>query len=95
MPIQVLLADDHPIVREGVKTLLEREGIDVVGEASDGREAVRLAQTLRPNVAVLDLSMPLLNGLLAGQEILHVSPRTKPILLTMHVEDHYVLHALR
>lgn len=95
MPIQVLLADDHQIVRQGIKALLAREGFDVIGEASDGREAVQLAQTLRPDVAVLDLAMPVLNGLLASQEILHVSPRTKLILLTMHEEDHYVLRALR
>jgi DNA-binding NarL/FixJ family response regulator len=95
MPLQILLADDHLIVREGLKAILEREGFDVVGEASDGREAVQLARTLHPDVAILDLSMPLLNGLQATQEILHVSPRTKTILLTMHTEDHYVLEAIR
>lgn len=95
MPIQVLLADDHPIVREGFKSLLEREGLQVVGEASDGHEAVRLAQTLHPDVAVLDLSMPLLNGLQAAREILHTSPRTRTILLTMYTEDQYVLEAMR
>jgi DNA-binding NarL/FixJ family response regulator len=95
MPIQVLLADDHPIVREGFKALLEREGLRVVGEASDGREAVRLAQTLHPDVAVLDLSMPLLNGLQAAQEILRASPGTRTILLTMYTEDQYVLEAVR
>lgn len=95
MPIQVLLADDHPVVREGLKALLEREGFVVVAEASDGHEAVRLAQTLHPDVAVLDLSMPLLNGLQAAQEIHHVSPRTRTILLTMYTEDHYVLEAIR
>lgn len=95
MPIQVLLADDHAIVREGFKALLEREGLQVVGEASDGREAVGLAHTLRPDVAVLDLSMPLMNGLQAAQEILHTSPRTRTILLTMYIEDQYVLEAMR
>src|SRR5574337_791735 len=95
MLITVLLADDHPIVREGFKALLEREGVQVVGEASDGREAVRLARTLHPDVAVLDLSMPLLNGLQAAQAILHASPRTRTILLTMYSEDHYVLEAMR
>jgi DNA-binding NarL/FixJ family response regulator len=95
MPIHVLLADDHAIVREGFKALLEREGLQVVGEASDGREAVSLAHTLRPDVAVLDLSMPLMNGLQAAQEILHTSPRTRTILLTMYTEDQYVLEAMR
>lgn len=95
MPVQVLLADDHPMVREGFKALLEQEGYHVVGEASDGHEAVRLARMLHPDVAVLDLSMPLLNGLQAAQEILHVSSRTRTILLTMHTEDQYVLEAVR
>ena len=95
MPIQVLLADDHLIVRQGLKALLEREGIKVVGEAADGHEAVRLAQALRPDVAVLDLAMPLLNGLDTAREILRISSRTRTILLTMHPEDHYIFEALR
>ena len=95
MPIQVLLADDHLIVRQGLKALLEREGFTVVGEAVDGHEAVRLAQALHPDVAVLDLAMPLLNGLDTAREILRISPRTRTILLTMHPEDHYIFEALR
>lgn len=95
MAIRVLLADDHLIVRQGCKGLLEREGFDVVAEASDGHEAVRLAQTLCPDVAVLDLAMPLMNGLEASQEILHASPRTRSVLLTMYTDDHYVIQALR
>ena len=95
MPIQVLLADDHLIVRQGLKALLEREGFKVVGEAADGHEAVRLAQALHPDVAVLDLAMPLLNGLDTAREILRISPRTQTILLTMHPEDHYIFEALR
>ena len=94
MSIQVLLADDHLIVRQGLKALLEREGFTVVGEAVDGHEAVRLAQALHPDVAVLDLAMPLLNGLDTAREILRISPRTQTILLTMHTEDQYVLPAL-
>ncbi|MBI4390888.1 MAG: response regulator transcription factor, partial [candidate division NC10 bacterium] len=95
MPLRVLLADDHQIVRQGLKALLEREGFDVAAEASDGLEAVRLARDLQPDVAVLDIAMPLLNGLDAAREVLQGSPRTKAILLTMHAEDHYVLEALR
>lgn len=95
MRLQILLADDHLIVRQGLKALLEREGLDVVGEAPDGLEAVRLARDLHPDVAVLDIGMPLMNGLDAAREILQASPRTKAILLTMHTEDHYVLEALR
>ena len=95
MSIQVLLADDHLIVRQGLKALLEREGFTVVGEAVDGHEAVRLAQALHPDVAVLDLAMPLLNGLDTAREILRISPRTRTILLTMHPEDHCIFEALR
>lgn len=95
MTIHVLLADDHQIVRQGLKGLLEREGFKVVGEAIDGREAVRLAGKNHPDVAVLDLVMPALNGVDAAREMLRSAPRLKAILLTMHTEDPYVLEALR
>jgi two-component system response regulator NreC len=95
MAVSVLLADDHQIVRQGIKVLLEREGFDVVGEASDGREAVQLAAKLRPDVAVVDFVMPLLNGLDAGVQIQRDSPGTKAVLLTMYTEDQYVLEAFR
>lgn len=95
MSLHILLADDHPIVRQGLKVLLEREGFTVVGEASDGREAVRLAQELCPDIALLDLTMPLLNGIDAGRAILQTAPKTKIVLLTMYAEDHHVLGALR
>jgi DNA-binding NarL/FixJ family response regulator len=95
MAIRVLLADDHAIVRQGLKALLDKEGIDVVCEAADGRQAVKMVREHKPDVAVLDLAMPLLNGLDTAREILKMSTRTKPMLLTMHTEDHYVLEALR
>lgn len=95
MPVRLLLADDHLIVRQGLKALLEREGFEVIAEASDGREAVQLAGEVRPDVAVLDLAMPLLNGLDAAREILKASPEVRTILLTMHTEDQYVLEAFR
>jgi two-component system response regulator NreC len=95
VPLQILLADDHEIVREGLKGLLERQHFDMVGEASEGREAVQLAKDLRPDIAVVDYSMPLMNGLEAAREIQRVSPSTKTILLTMHTEDRYVFEALR
>lgn len=95
MRLRILLADDHQIVRQGLKGLLEREGFEVVGQAVDGREAVRLAQDLSPDVAILDFTMPLLNGLDAAREILRTSPRMGLILLTMHTEDHRVVRAIR
>jgi len=94
--IRVLLADDHAIVREGLRALLAREAdIQVVAEAGDGREALRLAQDTRPDVAALDLSMPLLNGLEAARQMAGWERGPRPILLTMHAEDRYVLEALR
>lgn len=90
-----MLADDHTIVRQGLKALLEPAGLMVVGEASDGYEAVRLTRELNPEIVVLDLSMPLLNGLDAAREIHQACPQTRTILLTMHTEDQYLLEALR
>jgi DNA-binding NarL/FixJ family response regulator len=95
MRIRILLADDHMMVRQGIRALLEREGFEVVAEAMDGREAVKLAEKLKPDVAVLDIAMPLLNGIDAAREIRRVSPRTKTTLLTVHEENQYVVEALR
>jgi len=95
MATRVLVADDHPVVRQGLKSLLVREGFDVVGEAPDGREALRQAKATQPEVALLDLSMPGMNGLDAAREIMHGSPATKIIILTQHTEEPYVLEALR
>ena len=95
MSCRVLLADDHQIVREGLRGLLEKAGHEVVGEAADGREALKLARVLLPDIAVLDLSMPSLNGLDAAHEMRRISPEIKTILLTMHTEKGYVLQALR
>jgi len=95
MPNRVLLADDHVIVRQALGALLEREGFEVVGAVGDGQEALRVARERRPDVAILDFFMPLLNGLDAAREILHACPRTRAILLTMHTDDHRVLEALR
>jgi len=95
MPPTIILADDHSVVRQGIRILLERESFEVVGEAANGLEAVRLAEKLQPDVAILDLSMPVMNGITAVGQIKEVSPRTKVVLLTMYTEEHHVLQALR
>jgi two-component system response regulator NreC len=95
MSLRILLADDHQIVREGLKALLEREGFEVIGQAVNGSDAVRFAGELKPDVAVLDLTMPLLNGLEAAREILRAHKDIRVVLLTMHAEEHQVAAALR
>jgi DNA-binding NarL/FixJ family response regulator len=92
---RVLLADDHVLVRQSLKTFLESENLWVVAEASNGIEAIALAQQFRPAVAILDLGMPLMNGADAAKEILRISPEIKVIALTMHGEPEYVLTALK
>ena len=92
---RVVLADNHALVRQGLRALLEAEGLQVVGEAADGLEAVRLAESLHPDVALLDVGMPLLNGIDAAREIQRVSRSTRTTLLTRHDEDQYVTEALR
>jgi DNA-binding NarL/FixJ family response regulator len=90
-PITVLLADDHSVVREGLRVLLEAEGdIEVVGEAETGRQAVQLTRELLPSVVVMDIAMPLLNGLEASRQILKVLPATKILVLSAHGDDEYV-----
>lgn len=95
MTIRVLLADNHELVRQGLKLLLEREGLHVVGEASDGQMALQLVPKVRPDVAILDIGMPILNGLDAARELGKAAHRTKTILLTRHDEEQYVTEALR
>jgi DNA-binding NarL/FixJ family response regulator len=94
--IRILLADDHAIVREGVKRILAGEGdIEVVGEAADGAEAVTLAKRLRPDVAVLDISMPRLDGIEATRQIRSAVPETHTLALTMHADDSYVFQLIK
>jgi two-component system response regulator NreC len=93
--ISVVLADDHQLVREGFRALLERDRFNVLGEAEDGRAAVQLVRTFQPDVAVLDLGMPLLNGVDAARQIASLHLATKTLLLTIHVEPQYVMEAFR
>ena len=95
MPIRILLAEDHVMFRQGLRVLLEQAGMVVIGEASDGQEALRLAHEHQPHVAVLDIAMPHLNGLETARRLREAVPQTKTILLTMHTEEPYVLEALQ
>jgi DNA-binding NarL/FixJ family response regulator len=95
MAYRILLADDHAIVRDGLKSVLVREGFEIAAEASDGREAVELTRKLRPDAVVMDVSMPSLNGIDAAREIHGACPQTKTILLTMHKQSQFILEALR
>ncbi|MFT3867169.1 MAG: response regulator transcription factor [Nibricoccus sp.] len=91
----VLLAEDHAIVREGLRTLLEMDkNFEVVGEAANGRQAVELARKLRPNIVVMDIAMPLLNGFEAARQILFSAPETKILVLSAHSDDEYVAHMI-
>ncbi len=94
--IRILIADDHTIVREGLRKLLDDEsGIEVVGEATDGRDAVAKAIDLLPDIVIMDLSMPGLHGLEATRQICKRSPKTRVLILSMHKNEAYVLQALQ
>jgi DNA-binding NarL/FixJ family response regulator len=94
--IRILLADDHTVVRKGLRLLLESHaGFDVVADACDGREAFALAEQHQPDVAVLDIGMPVLNGIEAARQISAKLPRTAIVMLSMHSDEGYVLRALK
>ena len=94
--VRVLLADDHTLVRAGIRALLEKiPGVEVVGEASDGREVLDLIKTHQPDVVLLDISMPGLNGLQALTRINRDFPHVRVVILSMHHNDEYVLQALK
>ena len=95
-PIRILLADDHSIVREGLRALLERQQeFEVVGDVADGREAVEMAETAFPDVVVMDVAMPGLNGIEATRRITARSPRTGVVILSMHSDESYILRSLK
>ena len=94
--VTVLLADDHTIVREGIRKLLELDpGVEVVGEAKEGREAVALAKKLRPDVVLMDIAMPRLNGLEATRQLLKEFPTAKVLILSAHNDDAYIENATK
>ncbi|HXB54640.1 MAG TPA: response regulator transcription factor [Vicinamibacteria bacterium] len=95
-PIRVLLADDHTLVRAGIQGLLQGlPGVEVVGEAGDGQEALRLAEALRPDVVLMDVGMPGLNGLEVAGRLATLDASIRVIILSMHTSEEYVLRALR
>ena len=95
MKLKILIADDHGVVRKGLRLLLEQyPEIEVVGEAANGREAVQKAADLRPDVLILDVAMPLLNGIEAAEQVRKANSTVGIIMLTMHADEGYVLRAL-
>ena len=95
MSLRVVLADDHIVLRQGVRALLERHGLEVVAEASDGRAAVELARQHEPDVAVLDIMMPLLNGIDAARQIVEARPGIQVVMLTALEQERLVTEAVR
>ena len=95
MATRVLLADDHPLVRQALRMLLEQAGFVVVGEAADGIQAVRMTQELKPDVVILDLAMPLRNGLEAAREVRSTSGCTRTVLLTARMDEGSLLAGLQ
>ena len=93
--ISIVVADDHGIVRKGLRFILDRqEDMEVVGEAGNGREAVRLASEVHPNVMVMDIAMPNLNGIDASAQILRENPQVKIIILSMYADEEFLVRAL-
>jgi two-component system, NarL family, response regulator NreC len=94
--LRILLADDHTVVRSGLRALLERQSnFEIVGEAQNGRETVSLCASLQPDVVVMDVGMPLLNGIEATKALLKQSPSTGVVILSMHSDESYVMRSLQ
>ncbi|MBZ5621048.1 MAG: response regulator transcription factor [Acidobacteriia bacterium] len=94
--IRILLADDHTVVRKGLRLLLENQpGFTVIADAADGMEAVALAEAHRPDVIVMDVAMPILNGIEATRQVVAKLPQTAIVILSMHSDEGYVLKALK
>lgn len=91
---RVIISDDHTLLREGLKSLLQRNGLEVVGEAGDGRTAVKLAKKINPDIVILDISTPFLNGIEAARQISNEVPDARILIMSMHCADHFVLAAL-
>ena len=95
-PVRILLADDHTVMRNGLRLLLERPpNLQVVGEAADGRQAVALSESANPDVVIMDIGMPNLNGIEAARQIVTHNPRTAIAILSMHSDESYVIRALK
>jgi DNA-binding NarL/FixJ family response regulator len=93
--IRVVLADDHVVVRSGIKTLLEHEGsIQVIGEASDGQEALEVVKNLQPDLLIIDIRMPIMNGIEATKQLQQYSKSTKALILSMHDDEDYILQSI-
>jgi two-component system response regulator NreC len=96
MPLRILVADDHTILRNGLRLLLERQpDFSVVGEASNGREAIEIAERESPDIVLMDISMPILSGIEAARRITSARPRTAVIILSVHSDEAYILRALK
>src|SRR3954451_18307167 len=95
-PIRILLADDHTMVRDGLRALLDRQAdLEIVAEASDGRECVQRAEEHSPNVVMMDIAMPQMNGIEATRRIVAANPATGVVILSMHQDESYVLQSLK
>jgi DNA-binding NarL/FixJ family response regulator len=93
--IKLLLADDHPLIRAGFKSMLDNERFEIVGEAENGKELIDLATELSPDIVLADINMPVMNGLIALQQLSKLKPSIRFIILTMHEEREYILNAIK